>query len=684
MLELAQRLQDWIGAYPLGALLLLFVVCLLDALFLVGAFVPAGAVLFAMGALVALGNLELWPAVLMSAAGALCGDGLSFALGRRYGERLFVISWLARHQEMISAGRRFFVRHGGKGVMLARFLGPLRAVTPAVAGASGMSALVFVLADVIAALLWALVFLLPGMLFGASLGLAAEVAARLAGLLVLSVLLLVGGVWAARLAIGLFSAYAERWVHGLLDWSRRHRHLGRFGPGLADPNQAETPALVALGALLLLLTLLWLLAFGGLGWRDYPGTVDALFHQTLSDLSTPWGTALAQTVARLGQWPVYASTAAAVLAVLLWRRRLRAAAHWVAALSFGALITALLSLAPLLAPPERHFGQGDGPVLRDLILPVVIYGYAAMLYCTLRPPAVRLRAYAGAIGLVLLIALARLVLGREWVSLIGLSLLLGLLWIGALTLGYRQHRPERLFASSFALPVLLALVLAAATTWGVDRAHRGDAEIRTAATAALDMPAPEWWDHGWQELPAARVDMRGRRLRPFDLQWAARLDRVQAELVEAGWQPLPALQPADTLRWLTQSSRIDQLPVLPQVHAGSHPVLSLRQPLTDQRQRLIRLWDSGVRVSGPDGRVPVWLGTLTEQRARTHYRLFRYPVAEPYGPMLPPLTARTAFTVIRVVARDAHRLWLMGAPRVLYTEPFEDAPRSPPRPLPTP
>ncbi|WP_420467409.1 VTT domain-containing protein [Panacagrimonas sp.] len=682
MLEAAQSLLEWFGAHPYSALALLFFASLLDALFLIGAFVPAGMVLFAVGALVALGTLELWPAVLVSALGALSGDGISFALGRRYGERLFETPWLARRQEMIASGRRFFVRHGGKGVILARFLGPLRAVTPAIAGASGMSVIVFVAADTFAALLWALVFLVPGMLFGASLGLAAEVAARLAGLLVLGVLTLIAGIWAARAAIVLFSARAERWLRGLLDWSRRHRRLGRFGPGLADPDQPETPALVAVGALLLLVGLLWLLAFAGLGWRGYPGAFDALTHQTLSDLATPWGTALAHFVARLGTWPVYASTAAAVLAVLLWRRRVRAAAHWVAALSFGAAITALLSLAPLVPTPDRFFGYGDPPPLRDLILPTVIYGYAAMLYATQRPPQVRLRAYATAIVLVLLIALARLLLGREWFSLNAYALVMGLLWIGALTLGYRQHRPERLFAGSFALPVIAAFLVAGAISWGVDRAISTQAATRTSETVALDMPAPEWWDGGWNSLPAARIDMRGRRLRPFDLQWAADLDRVEAELRAAGWQPLPGLKAMDVLRWLTQSTTVDQLPVLPQVHAGNHARLTLRQPLDDSRQRLIRLWDSGVRVSGPDGSEPVWLGTLSEQRARTHYRLFRYPVAEPYGPMLPPLTAPTRLTAIRVAERDGHRLWLMGAPRVLYTAPLIDAPRGTPQPLP--
>lgn len=680
MLEHAQALLAWIGEHPTESLVLLFLVAMLDALFIVGALVPAALVLFGVGAVVALGSLELWPTVLIAAAGALAGDALSFALGRRYGERLFQSRWLQRYPEFVEGGRTFFLRHGGKGVFLARFLGPVRSITPALAGSSNMPVGWFLIVDSLAAVLWALVYLIPGVLFGASMGLAAEVATRLAGLLVLVLVLTILGIWAARAAIALFNLRAEQWVRGLLEWSRRHRRLGRFGPGLADPAQPETPALLAVGALLLVLGALWLFSFGGAGWRMYPGPFDALVHQTLSDLATPWGTATAHFIARLGEWPVYASTAVAVLAALLWRRRLRAAAHWIAALLFGVAITLLLEWLPLLPEPPAFFNGGAHASVRDLAMPTVIYGAAAMLFATLRPPRVRAIAYGLAVTVVLLIGLARLVLAQEWVSFNSLALVLGLMWVAALTLGYRQHGPERLFAGSFALPVLSVFVIAAGMSWGVDRAA-------TRSTSAPVEPPQwmavgEWWDGGWKLLPATRIDMRGRELRAFDLQWAAPEARVESELIAAGWQTLAPLSAADTLRWLTQTSTIAELPVLPQVHAGRHAQLTLRRPIDDERQQLVRLWDSGVRVQGLDGSVPVWLGSVVEQRARTYYRLFRYPVAEPDGPILPPLPARTEDTAIRVAEREGRRLWLMGEPRTLYTSPMPEAVEGAPMVLP--
>src|SRR5689334_8225150 len=152
MLEHAQDLLAWVGAHPRWALVLLFFVALVDSLFLIGAFIPAGVVLFAMGALVALGTLELWPTTLVAAVGTLCGDFLSFLIGRRYGERLFETRLLRRYPDLVSRGRAFFARHGGKSVLLARFLGPVRAITPAVAGAASMQAWLFLVVDFGAAL----------------------------------------------------------------------------------------------------------------------------------------------------------------------------------------------------------------------------------------------------------------------------------------------------------------------------------------------------------------------------------------------------------------------------------------------------------------------------------------------------------------------------------------------------
>lgn len=677
MLEQAQALLDWTAAHPGWALGLLFAVSMLDAIFIIGAFVPASIVLFGIGALVALGSLELWPAALIAACGALAGDAVSFWLGRRYGERLFESPLLRRYPEMIARGRAFFDRHGGKGVWIARFLGPVRSITPALAGASGMPAWLFLLADFCAAYLWALIYILPGVLFGASMGLAAEVATRLAGLLVLAFGVGAFAVWLTRLGMSGLQKHAAAALGPVLDWSRRHRHLGRFGAALADPDQPETPVLAVVATTLALLGGFWLFLFADATRHPYPSPLDALIYQTLHDLQTPWGNALALAIAQLGDAWVYGPVGLAVLAALLARRKHRAAAHWVAALAFGGLISAGLHRVPTLPAPANYFhGVGAAALPRDLVMVMVIYGFLPVLLGTQRPALVRSRAYTVSTILLSLIVLARLYLGVEWWSLSMFSTVVALLWISALGLGYRRHRPDRLFARSFLLPVAIVFAIAAALRWWTDPMPP---ERLLPTSLPRSMAAEEWWTGAYAELPSHRVDLRGRATARFDLQWAGDLEQIRSALEADGWVAPTPPSGGNLLRWLTTSSRIDQLPVLPQVHAGNHQRLSLRRPIDEQRQVLMRLWPSGWQL---DSGEPIWLGSLVPQAARTYYRLFRYPVTEkgaivsftppaPYEQRL----LRGEHGALRLIAREPN----------LYTEPYREAPRGRrPRPLPLP
>jgi membrane protein DedA with SNARE-associated domain len=681
VLENAQAFLDWIAAHPGLALGLLFAASLLDALFIVGAFVPASIFLFGVGALVALGSLDLWHTTTIAVAGVLIGDGISFWLGRHYRERLFQLPLLQRHPQFVARGRAFFERHGGKGVWLARFLGPVRAVTPAMAGAAGMPVWQFFLIDVTAAYPWALIYILPGVLFGASMGLAAEVATRLAALLVL--IFVLGGAifWLLPMVMAAIQRAATRWLGPVLDWSRRHRHLGRFGAALADPQQPETPALAAVALMLVVFGGLWLFQLADAANHPYPPPIDAVIYQTLHDLQTPWGNLLAYAIAQLGSPWVYGPVAISVLGSLLARRKPHAAAHWIAALAFGGLISLGLHAVPIRAAPATYYhGVGAAALPRDLVMIIVIYGFIGVLLATQRPHRLRRRIYVSITVLITMILLSRLYLGIEWWSLTLFSLAVSLLWLGALGLGYRRHQPERLFARGFLLPVALVFVLAAGVRWSSDAPLP---ERPFAITREQAIEPAGWWTGGWQQLPLQRVDLRGQSGTPFNLQWAGDLSKIAAGLGKAGWQPLSRPSGGNLLRWLTATSSVDLLPLLPQVHAGRHPQLALRHAIDGEHQTVIRLWDSGWKLHGdaaPDQ--PIWVGVISTQTARTYYRLFRYPVTDSAPPI--DFTAPPPYSQRQVQAATGS-VWLIAENPSLYTAAYRDTGPVTPEPVaPTP
>ena len=78
--------------------------------------------------------------------------------------------WYSRHQEAFIKGEHFFHQYGIYSVALGRFIGPIRAVIPTIAGSMGMSGKVFFIVNVFSALIWAPAYILPGILVGETLG----------------------------------------------------------------------------------------------------------------------------------------------------------------------------------------------------------------------------------------------------------------------------------------------------------------------------------------------------------------------------------------------------------------------------------------------------------------------------------------------------------------------------------
>jgi membrane protein DedA with SNARE-associated domain len=179
------------GLAPLAVFLATF----LESLPGISLLVPATALLLAIGALLGNGTLEVGPVLAAAIAGAVIGDAVGFWVSRAVGPRV-VRRWLPRGQRRAYArALLLFRRWGWAAVFLGRFLGPVRAVAPAVAGIARMRELHFQAVNVASAAVWVPAMLLPG--YAAARG--AEHAAELTGgpLLLGAAVLTVAGAWFA-------------------------------------------------------------------------------------------------------------------------------------------------------------------------------------------------------------------------------------------------------------------------------------------------------------------------------------------------------------------------------------------------------------------------------------------------------------------------------------------------------
>lgn len=146
--------------------LVIFLITFLESLLLVGFVFPGSVALVAIGGLIAAGYLELWPTLCWAFAGAVVGDNLSFWIGVYLHQPLTRSSLYAKHRESFSRGEAFFSRYGAYSVVLGRFVGPIRAVIPTIAGMMGMPGKLFFVVNFLSALAWAPAYILPGVFFG--------------------------------------------------------------------------------------------------------------------------------------------------------------------------------------------------------------------------------------------------------------------------------------------------------------------------------------------------------------------------------------------------------------------------------------------------------------------------------------------------------------------------------------
>lgn len=163
--HLARLAAEW-GVWMYA---LLFGIIFAETGLIILPFLPGDSLLFAVGALMANENSGLNPwlmFVLLFVAG-VTGDAVNYLIGRWVGPKVFSRedSWLLNRDHLLKA-QRFYVKHGGKAIFLARFAPILRTFAPFVAGVGRMDLLRFWMFNVTGGLCWVGGFLLAGNYFG--------------------------------------------------------------------------------------------------------------------------------------------------------------------------------------------------------------------------------------------------------------------------------------------------------------------------------------------------------------------------------------------------------------------------------------------------------------------------------------------------------------------------------------
>jgi len=166
-LHLDAHLAAFIAEHGAWVYALLFVIIFCETGLVVTPFLPGDSLLFVVGTLAAAGGMDIALVMALLVAAALCGDNVNYWIGRWVGPRVFRqedARWFnRRHLERTHA---FYERHGGKAIIIARFVPIVRTYVPFVAGIGAMPYARFLAFSIAGALLWVVSLSLAGYWFG--------------------------------------------------------------------------------------------------------------------------------------------------------------------------------------------------------------------------------------------------------------------------------------------------------------------------------------------------------------------------------------------------------------------------------------------------------------------------------------------------------------------------------------
>lgn len=157
--EFASQHGGWIYA-------LLFIIVFCETGLVITPFLPGDSLLFAAGTIAAIGEMNVHTLFILLAVAAVLGDTVNYAAGHFFGERVFSENARVLKKEYLERTHRFFEKHGGKTIILARFVPIVRTFAPFVAGAGSMNYPRFLSYNIIGGIAWTSLFIYGGYFFG--------------------------------------------------------------------------------------------------------------------------------------------------------------------------------------------------------------------------------------------------------------------------------------------------------------------------------------------------------------------------------------------------------------------------------------------------------------------------------------------------------------------------------------
>ena len=609
----------WLRQHPEYALLCSFIFALAESLAIIGTIIPGSLVMTTIGILSGSNVMRLDLTLLFAAVGAFLGDSLSYLLGSIYRERLRGMWPFSRYPNILSYGQEFFERHGGKSVLIGRFTGPFRSITPVIAGMMQMAHWQFFSANFISAIGWSILYIIPGYIIGAASNqLSADSAQRLFGI----VIGLLISIWILSLCLKYLANTLNRWfaahVNMLWHWSKKNKLLQYFIKKLINQKDSHPKKVLSLSLIWFYCMLATVLLCGLVvqeNWINLINQPIAIFLQTLR---SNWLDKCLITCSFIFTPLSLLSLVTLVAAYTIAIRDWRLFKYWLGLVGSIGLLTFLFAEYVFIQAPI-HFFKNPSPALFPAVYLSIATALCVFLfnYLIKKKPQSMVSCLSGFLYLCLLLSGVAIVwLGDNW-----LSSVLGAYSLGASVglLFWIAYRRKTIPQHPLAIPMLLIPGLILCTTlYSTKTQFKASLEQHSPTLKQYLLNQDTWWyQYNQALLPIYTTDRIGRRIGVFNVQYAGSIQELEKRLQICGWskQPKPFLYTLIIHAEGRYTS--EELPFMQQLYLNKHPALTMSyRNVKDDNLYILRLWRSNYYLM--HYQEPIWLGNIILARKKSN------------------------------------------------------------------
>jgi len=167
ILNISDYLKDFIKQYGTGTYLILFTIIFIETGLVVFPYLPGDSLIFAAGALAAIGLFNPWILFIVFVCAAMAGDNVNYWIGHSIGPKIFKQkNSKFFNKKQLDRAHTFYQKHGGKTVVIARYIPIIRTFAPFVAGIGAMEYRRYIVFEIIGTWTWVALMLSIGFWFG--------------------------------------------------------------------------------------------------------------------------------------------------------------------------------------------------------------------------------------------------------------------------------------------------------------------------------------------------------------------------------------------------------------------------------------------------------------------------------------------------------------------------------------